>query len=213
MTQTQTSTWWRTWAAWTGWVSPSLVSEYLPQSESDKGASHQAPWRLQTQVDNNSQTSKYPSLCVPETGTVGRTVVIRRLDFPVGLDPLFFPFPFFLSHSVALPPSFPSTLCCHFIAPLSQWNPELSSGRNHSLFSESVSFGLGNCSQTNQSRTVRGPVTEVQHGSVFPHLSSFSLYRIRSAPSLSPLHTSWNSGTSVWPIVSLGTRKPNWSTN
>lgn len=42
-------------------------------------------------------------LCVPETGTVGRTVVIRRLDFPAGLDPLFF-FSFSLSHSVHPPP-------------------------------------------------------------------------------------------------------------
>lgn len=43
------------------------------------------------------------SLCVPETGTVGRMVVIRRLDFPVGLDPLFF-LPI-LSVSLCSPPS------------------------------------------------------------------------------------------------------------
>lgn len=67
------------------------------------------------------------------------------------------------------PCSLPSPLCCHFIAPLSQWNPELCGGRSHSLFSQSVSFGLGYRSQTNQSRTVHGPVTEIQHGQ---HVSS-----------------------------------------
>lgn len=66
-TKTQTSTWWRTWAAWTGWASPSLVSGYLPQPPpSDKRASPWAPWRLQSQVQNNSQSTKYLSLCARE---------------------------------------------------------------------------------------------------------------------------------------------------
>ena len=140
MTRTQMSTWWRTWAVWMGWVSPPLVSHNFSQPR----------------VVKPLGSPEAPDF-VPKTWTVGWTFVIRRLDFPASLDPLF-------SSHTSHPPLL---LCCHLIEPLSQWNPELRSGRNHSLFSQSVSLGFAYCSQTNQSRTVQGPVTEFQHGCVF----------------------------------------------
>lgn len=83
-------------------VSESISRVSLPASApSDKGAGH---WQgsLKTPVHNNSQSTKYLSVC-QRLGTVGRTVVIRRLDFPAGLDPLFF-LPI-LSVSLCTPPS------------------------------------------------------------------------------------------------------------
>lgn len=183
-TPTQTSTWWKTWAAWTGWVSPCPVSDYLSQPTVLKGPGIEPP--------EDSSPQQFPKHKMPlsvcqRRGAVSRNMVIRRLEtFPAGLD-LFFSLPM-LSISLcrlSFPPSLHwsvATLLHHYPSETQGW----AVGENHSLFSESVSLGLCNCSQTNRSRTV----TESQHGSVFPQLSSFSLHRIRSAPPFSPLHTS-----------------------
>lgn len=85
-------------------------------------------------------------------------------------------------YSAFLDSSFLSPLFFHCSgASLLHHNPGeiqgLAVGENHSLFSVNVSFGLCNCSQINQSRTV----TEGQLCPVSPPLSSVSLCRIRSS--------------------------------
>lgn len=115
-----------------------------------------------------------------------RNMIIKRLEtFLARLDPPFL-FPCFLSHSVATPflPPFTARLplCCTII-PV---KPRVVQGEKTPHCSQSVSLGLCNCSQTNQSRTA----SESQHGSVFPHLLSCRQCRIRSAPPFSPQQTS-----------------------
>lgn len=112
MTTTLTSTWWRIWAAWTGWARVS----WIPASvHSVKGASLCAP--------NKSQSTKSPSLCAGK-GTTSSNIVIRKLET---VDPFFFFFtPQFLA-DFALPP----LLCYHFALAFSHC---LAARENQSLF-------------------------------------------------------------------------------
>lgn len=153
-------------------VSESISSVRRPPSaQGDK--SHWTPWRLQS--DNTS-------LCLCQKTVDGwLNSGNRGTGLSCQPESSFFSSPFFLCHS-AVHPLYPSLHRC-VATSLHHYPNEIQSWAVGETIhcSPTVSFGFGYCSQTNQSRTVQGPVTEIQHGCVSPQLCSFSMDRIKSA--------------------------------
>lgn len=116
MTQIQMSTWWRTWAAWTGWVGLSLLPNFVLQlvqktTKKFSGITEGSCF--------NCSKSLSTKMCVCANGWANSDHSAPQKK------------KIFRSHPVPLS----LCCCCHFAAPLSKWNPELSRGRNRSLFS------------------------------------------------------------------------------
>lgn len=135
-TQTLTSTWWRTWAAWTGWVSLFLGPTCFSFTEGKNKRCFKALVSTIPAAENASLFSR-------DRGTV----TVLSLEFPGCQDP--FLFSLFVRQPVAF--SFYSSVATSLHRYPAK-NPKLCLGSNCSLFSLSISLGPGN--QTNRSVAV-----------------------------------------------------------